>query len=75
MDDLKLYGNSEKEAERFTNTFRIFSKDIAVEFGSSKCVHITMKSKQFVSVGGIELSSGEVIPELESDKGCKYFGN
>ena len=33
MDDLKLYGNSEKKAERFTNTFRIFSKDIAVEFG------------------------------------------
>ena len=30
MDDLKLYGNSEKEAERLTNTVRIFSKDIAM---------------------------------------------
>ena len=37
MDDLKLYGNSEKEAERLKNTIRIFSKDIAMEFGISKC--------------------------------------
>ena len=33
-----------------------------------------MKAKKLVSVGGIELSSGEVIPELESDKGYKYLG-
>ena len=26
MDDLKFYGNSKKEAERLTNTVRIFSK-------------------------------------------------
>ena len=43
MDDLKLYGNSEKEAERLTNTVRIFSKDIAMEFGISlvTLVHMT----------------------------------
>ena len=51
IDDLKLYGNSEKEAERLTNTVRMFSKDIAMEF---------------VSVGGIEVSSGEVIPKQRS---------
>ena len=44
MDNLKLYGNSEKEAERLTNTVRIFSKDIAMEFGISKCSHVTMKT-------------------------------
>ena len=74
MDDLKLYGNSEKEAERLTNTVRIFSKDIAIQFGISKCAHVTMKAGKLVSVGGMEISSGEVIPELESDKGCKYLG-
>ena len=74
MDDLKFYENSEKEAERLTNTVRIFSKDIAVEFGISKCAHVTMKAGKLVSVGGMELSSGEVIPELESDKGYKYLG-
>ena len=74
MDDLKLYGNSEKEAERLTNTVRIFSNDIAMEFGLSKCSHVTMKAGKLVSVGGMELSSGKVIPEPESDKGYKYFG-
>ena len=53
MDDLKLYGNSKKEAERHTNTIRIFSKDIAMEFGISKCSHVTMKVGKLVSVGGM----------------------
>ena len=74
MDDLKLYGNSEKEAERLTNIVRIFSKDIAMELGKNKCAHVTMKTGKLASVGGMELSSGEVIPELESDKGYKYLG-
>ena len=74
MDDLKLYGNSGKETEKLTNTVRIFSKDIAMEFGISKCAHVTMKAGKLVSVSGMELSSREVIPELESDKGYKYFG-
>ena len=74
INDLKLYGNSEKEAERLTNTVRIFLKDIAMKFGISKCAHVTMKAGKFVSVGRMELSSGEVIPDLESEKGYKYLG-
>ena len=69
MDDLKLYGNSEKEAERLTDTVRIFSKDISMEFGINKCALVTMKAGKLVIVGGMELSSGEVIPELASDNG------
>ena len=68
MDDLKLYGNSEKEAERLTDTVRIFSKDISMEFGINKCALVTMKAGKLI-VGGMELSSGEVIPELASDNG------
>ena len=45
-----------------------------MEFGISKCAHVTMKAGKLVSVGGMELSSGEVIPELESVKGYKYLG-
>ena len=73
MDDMKLYWNSEKEAERVTNTTRIFLKEIAMEFDISNCAHVTMKAGKLVSVGGMELSSGKVIPELESDKGYKYL--
>ena len=74
MDDLELYGNIEKEAERLKNTVKIFSKDIAMKFGICKYVHVTMKAGKLVSVGRMELLSGEVIPELESDKGYKYLG-
>ena len=74
MDELKLYGISEKEAERLTNTVRIFLKDIAMEFGTNKSAHVTMKAAKLISVGGVKLSSGEIIPELESDKGYKYLG-
>ena len=65
MDDLKLYGNSEKEAERLTSTVRIFSKDVVMEFGTNKCAYVTMIAVKPVSVGVMELSSREVIPELE----------
>ena len=43
-----------------------------MEFGISKCAHVTVKTGKLVSVGILELSSGEVIPELERDKGYKY---
>ena len=33
-----------------------------------------MKAGKLVSVGGMKLSFGEVIPELESDKVYKYIG-
>ena len=45
-----------------------------MEFGISKCAHVRMKPGKLVSVGGMELSSGEVIPELETNKGYKYLG-
>ena len=67
IDDLKLCGNAEEEAASLTNTVRIFSKDIAMEFGISKCAHVTMKAGKLVSVGGMELSSGGVIQELEEE--------
>ena len=37
MDDLKLYGKNEKQTDTLVNTVRIFSKDIVMEFGISKC--------------------------------------
>ena len=74
MDNLKLYGNNEKEAESIASTVRIFSNNIAMKFGINKCAHITIKVGNRVSFDGMELSSGEVIPELASYKGYKYLG-
>ena len=74
MDDLKLYGNCEQEVERIRNTVRIFSNNIAMKIGINKCAHVRMIAGKLVSIGGMELSSGEEIPELESDKGYKNLG-
>ena len=54
MDDLELYGNSEKEAESLPNTVRFFSKDIAQEFGVSKCAYVTMKTGKLVIAGAVK---------------------
>ena len=40
MDDLKLYGKNEREIESLVQTVRIYSEDIAVEFGIHKCACI-----------------------------------
>ena len=41
MDDLKLYGKSEKEIDALVNTVRIFSGDINMNFGLNKCAKVT----------------------------------
>ena len=48
FNDLKLYGNSKKEAERLTNTVRIFSKNLAMKIGISKCAPVKMKVGKLV---------------------------
>ena len=45
-----------------------------MEFDISKCAHVTMKARKLVVVGGMERSTGEVIPNLESEKDYKYLG-
>ena len=65
---------NEREAEKLTNTVRIFTKDIRMEFGVYKCAHVIMKRGKIVNTGGIELTSGERIEELESEKDYKYLG-
>ena len=74
MDDLKIYGKNEKEVERLSNTVNIFTKDIGMEFGIEKCAHATMKRGKLVTTGEMELSSGEVIKEIDQEKGYKYLG-
>ena len=74
MDDLKLYGKDEKEAEVLKNTTSVFTNDIKMEFGIAKCTYINLKKGKVVSKGGMELTDGEIIDEITSDKGYKYLG-
>ena len=68
MDDLKLCGSNEREAEKLTNTVRIFTKNIRMEFAVNKWAHVTMKRGKLVN------KKGEIIEELETEKGYKYLG-
>ena len=37
MDDLKLYGKDDREADSLVNTLRVINSDIGMEFGLKKC--------------------------------------
>lgn len=54
MDDVKLYGKSEREIDYLVKTVRVFSEDTAMEFGISKCASIIMKRGKVVSREGIK---------------------
>ena len=68
MDDLKLYGKSERsEMKGLVSTVELFSQDIDMEFGIKKCGVIIMNRGKIKSTAGIELPSGEKIKEIEED--------
>ena len=74
MDDLKLYGKNIRELDSLIQTVRIFSTDIGMEFGISKCAMIQMKRGKIVAFEGIELPKEEKIRSLEEGEGYRYLG-
>ena len=74
MDDLKLYGQNEKQVDSLVNTVRIFSKDIGMEFGISKCAVLIMKRGVLSRSEGIQLPNDELIKNIEEGEGYKYLG-
>ena len=43
MDDLKLFGKSEDQIDSLVQTMFIFSEDIGIEFGLTKCGTVILK--------------------------------
>ena len=43
IDDLKLYGKNEHEVDSLFQSVRIYSEDIAMEFGIQKCACVILK--------------------------------
>ena len=72
MDDLELYGNNAIVLNNVLSNIVIVLEYIYMHFDTNKCAHIEAKAEK-VSVGGMELLSGEVMPELESYKVYKYL--
>ena len=73
MDDIKLYGKSEKELEALVELVRVFSRDIGMEFGLDKCAVLSIRKGVKVHCDGIGLPSGEAMKELD-EIGYKYLG-
>ena len=73
MDDMKLYARQIKETDALISTTQIYSKDIGMEFGISKCAHITLQRGKVVSEGGLEILDGQCIDEVDGETGYKYL--
>ena len=73
--DLKLYGKAMQELDSLVQTVRIFSSDLGMKFGISKCAILEMKQDKVVHSEGMELPNGETIKLVEDDeKGYKNLG-
>lgn len=73
MDDLKIYGKTKDDLEALMNTVRIYTEDIRMRFGISKCATIVMKRGKKVEDQGIEMPGGTVIEDL-GEGAYKYLG-
>ena len=73
MDDLKLYSSSREDLQHLLEVTEKFSTDINMSFGIAKCGSIDIVDGVRQQMNGIELPSGDTIPEVE-DGGYKYLG-
>ena len=64
IDDLKLYAKSEEQTNTLVRTVYVFSNDIGMEFGITKCGILTMKRGKIVKSEGIKLPDGEVMKQV-----------
>uniref|UniRef100_A0A2H6N264 Reverse transcriptase domain-containing protein n=1 Tax=Micrurus carvalhoi TaxID=3147026 RepID=A0A2H6N264_9SAUR len=73
MDDLKLYGKSEIKIQLLTNTVRVFSTDISMQFGMEKCATVSTKRGKITTCDGIEMPNGQLI-KYNQNEAYKYLG-
>ena len=71
MDDLKLYGKSQKDLESLIQTVRIYSSDKGMDFGIEKCASLIMKRGKIVESHGISLPNDKLIRNLKEDESYK----
>ena len=74
MDDLKLIAKSEEELRKQTQTGKIFSGDIHMNFGLEKCAKITFKKGKLFHSQNLVIYINREIQELEQRKTYKFLG-
>ena len=73
VDDLKLYGTSDKQLTGLINMVKNVSDDIKMEFGLDKCAKASFKRGKKVSAEGIPLNDKQVIQDLDQAETYKYL--
>ena len=74
MADIKLFAKKEKELETLIHAVRIYSEDVAMEFGREKCAMLIMKSRKRYVMDGMELPNQEKIGTLKEKETYIYWG-
>ena len=76
MDDLKLHGKNEYEVDSLVQTVRIFTKDIQMKFGISKCVKLIIRRGKATKCEGVVILGGKIrtLNYEEECESCKYLG-
>ena len=74
MDDLKLYGENNKELDRLLCTVKKFSDDIGMEFGLDKRAKATFIRGRLTSTSDIILNEDTSIRESDQEETYKYLG-
>ena len=74
MDDLKLYGKTDKDLDSLIQTVRIFSCNIYMEFGIKKCNILMLKRGIKNENCDIMLPNDLKISSLKEGENYKYLG-
>ena len=73
MDDLNLYGRSEKGLDSLIQAVRLFREDIGMEVGIEKCAMLVMEKGKIVKSVGIKKPNGKVIKSSQEGENYKYL--
>lgn len=77
MDDIKIFSSNQPNLKKLLRVTEIFSKDIAMNFGLTKCrVNSIRKGKwqQAEDFALLQRTGGGVIASMEKDERYKYLG-
>lgn len=74
MDDLKLYSQNENQLHSQIEIVNKVSKDINMEFGTTKCKILNVKRGKIQLGGNVKLMDDTEIHSLEENETYKYLG-
>ena len=72
MNNLKLYGRSERQLPSLVNIVRIISTDTGMKFGMDKSKMMPNRWHKMIEIDNIQMPDGERMKQVEEDR-YKYL--